>query len=99
MIFCPVKVFNRIFPDVSRESSEIETKGKQSGCNIIYSRRQSQFSVDCAQVYKGLFSGILVLAFTTVSLIMFFELVTYENLKKIAILQVIPIDILYNLDI
>lgn len=67
----------------------MEITGKQSGCNIIYSRRQSQFSVDCAQVYKGLFSGVSVIAFTILSIIMFFELVAYEKLKAIAILQVI----------
>ncbi|KAJ3630790.1 hypothetical protein MTP99_011964 [Tenebrio molitor] len=61
---------------------------KQSGCNVIYSRRQSQFSVDCAQAHKGLFTGILVLAVTVISLIMFFELVGYKHFKDIAILQV-----------
>ncbi|XP_967818.2 proton channel OtopLc isoform X1 [Tribolium castaneum] len=61
---------------------------KQSGCNIIYPRRQSQFSVDCAQAHKGLFTGILVLAVTVISLIMFFELVGYKQYKDIAILQV-----------
>jgi hypothetical protein len=62
---------------------------KQSGCNVIYSRRQSQFSVDCAQAHKGLFTGILVLAVTVISLIMFFELVGYKHFKDIAILQVL----------
>ncbi|RZB54426.1 otopetrin-2-like [Asbolus verrucosus] len=61
---------------------------KQSGCNVIYSRRQSQFSVDCAQAHKGLFTGILVLAVTVISLIMFFELVGYKHFKDTTILQV-----------
>lgn len=65
-----------------------ELRERQSGCNVIYSRRQSQFSVDCAQAHKGLFSGILVLAITIISLIMFFELVAYKEYRDSALLQV-----------
>lgn len=75
------------FPESAADVSP-EQKERQSGCNVIYSRRQSQFSVDCAQAHKGLFSGILVLAVTIISLIMFFELVAYEEYKDAALLQV-----------
>ncbi|KAJ8984445.1 hypothetical protein NQ317_012509 [Molorchus minor] len=68
--------------DLSTETS------RQSGSNPIYSRSQSQFSVDCAQAHKGLFAGILVLAVTIISLIMFFELVGQKDLKDATILQV-----------
>ncbi|KAJ8922686.1 hypothetical protein NQ315_007718 [Exocentrus adspersus] len=68
--------------DLSAEISE------QSGCNVIYSRSQSQFSVDCAQAHKGLFGGILALAVTIISLIMFFELVGYREFKDATVLQV-----------
>ncbi|XP_063913879.1 proton channel OtopLc-like isoform X1 [Zophobas morio] len=72
----------------TRGNNSPEAEEKQSGCNVIYSSRQSQFSVDCAQAHKGLFTGILVLAVTVISLIMFFELVGYKEYQDIAILQV-----------
>ncbi|VEN61277.1 unnamed protein product [Callosobruchus maculatus] len=57
--------------------------------NSIYSHRsQSHFSVDCAQAHKGLFGGLMALAVTIISLIMFFELVTHQERKDAAILQV-----------
>ncbi|CAH1981762.1 unnamed protein product [Acanthoscelides obtectus] len=63
--------------------------GQHQRGNLIYSHRsQSQFSVDCAQAHKGLFGGLLVLAVTVISLIMFFELVTHHDKKDAAILQV-----------
>ncbi|CAG9823197.1 unnamed protein product [Phaedon cochleariae] len=62
---------------------------RQSGCNTIYGRSQSQFSVDCAQAEKGLFGGVLLLAVTVISLIMFFELVPNEGVRAdVALLQV-----------
>ncbi|CAG9837995.1 unnamed protein product, partial [Diabrotica balteata] len=71
--------------EASRDlSTEIS---RQSGSNVIYGRSQSQFSVDCAQTQRGLFSGILVLAVTIISLILFFELVPYDDKKDVALLQ------------
>ncbi|KAK6620471.1 hypothetical protein RUM44_006872 [Polyplax serrata] len=61
-------------------------KDKQSGVNIIYSRSVHKFSVDCASSHKGLFSGILILVLTIISLIMFFELA--EVNIELAVLQV-----------
>ncbi|CAH0560884.1 unnamed protein product [Brassicogethes aeneus] len=73
--------------DFDRENST-ELMERQSGCNVIYSKRNSQFSVDCAQAHKGLFSGILVLAVTIISLIMFFEFVAMKDFKDVAVFQV-----------
>ncbi|XP_050511009.1 proton channel OtopLc-like isoform X2 [Diabrotica virgifera virgifera] len=71
--------------EASRDlSTEIS---RQSGSNAIYGRSQSQFSVDCAQTQRGLFSGILVLAVTIISLIVFFEFVPYDDKKDVALLQ------------
>ncbi|KAF4523611.1 hypothetical protein B566_EDAN014585 [Ephemera danica] len=44
---------------------------RKSGVNVIY----SYFSVDCASAYKGLFTSIVLMVITIISLIMFFELV------------------------
>ncbi|KAJ8952057.1 hypothetical protein NQ318_010967 [Aromia moschata] len=72
--------------DATRDlSAEIS---RQSGCNVIYSRSQSQFSVDCAQSHKGLFVGILALSVTIISLIIFFELVSRKEFKDTTVLQV-----------
>lgn len=43
---------------------------------------------ESGQFSMGLFSGILVLAITMISLIMFFELVSYKDYKNMAIFQV-----------
>ncbi|CAG9858619.1 unnamed protein product [Phyllotreta striolata] len=72
--------------EASRDlSAEIS---RQSDSNVIYGRSQSQFSVDCAQTQRGLFAGILLLAVTIISLIMFFELIPVEDKIEIALLQV-----------
>ncbi|XP_057656380.1 proton channel OtopLc-like [Diorhabda carinulata] len=69
--------------EASRDlSTEIS---RQSGSNVIYGRSQNQFSVDCAQTQRGLFSGILVLAATIISLILFFELIPHTS--DVALLQ------------
>ncbi|XP_018565130.1 uncharacterized protein LOC108906385 [Anoplophora glabripennis] len=81
---------NNCANDGEREATQdlsTEISG-QSGCNVIYGRSHSQFSVDCAQAHKGLFSGILALAVTIISLIMFFELVGYKEFKDATVFQV-----------
>ncbi|XP_025831814.1 proton channel OtopLc-like isoform X3 [Agrilus planipennis] len=40
------------------------------------------FSVDCSKAHKGLFSGILVIVLTIISLIMFFVLTSYPGAKE-----------------
>lgn len=71
----------------NREASrDLSTEiSRQSGSNVIYGRSQNQFSVDCAQTQRGLFSGILVLAATIISLILFFELIPHT--RDVALLQ------------
>nr|CAD7452530.1 unnamed protein product [Timema tahoe] len=61
---------------------------KQSGVNVIYARSISQFSVDCASAYKGLIAGLLVTLISTISLILFFELVRQPKYAKLAVFQV-----------
>ncbi|GBP35836.1 Proton channel OtopLc [Eumeta japonica] len=46
------------------------------------------FSVDCSHAHRGLFSGILVIVLTIISLIMFFVLVSNPNTISDAIFQV-----------
>lgn len=76
------------FVSENLSDNEAKLKEKQSGYNVIYNRLQKQFSVNCALAHKGLFSGILVLATTIISLIMFFELISYREYKDAAIEQV-----------
>nr|CAD7199895.1 unnamed protein product [Timema douglasi] len=61
---------------------------KQSGVNVIYARSTSQFSVDCASAYKGLIAGLLVTVISTISLILFFELIRQPKYAELAVFQV-----------
>nr|CAI5866622.1 unnamed protein product [Callosobruchus analis] len=71
------------------EQRHLSDREKHQRGNLMYSHRsQSHFSVDCAQAHKGLFGGLMALAVTIISLIMFFELVTHQERKDAAILQV-----------
>lgn len=46
------------------------------------------YSMDCGNSQKGLFGGILTLAGTALSLIIFFELAFYQDRTQLALLQV-----------
>ncbi|KAJ8871230.1 hypothetical protein PR048_027536 [Dryococelus australis] len=46
------------------------------------------FTVDCTSAHKGLFSGVLVLVFTIISLILFFVLNNDPNYKYAAVFEV-----------
>nr|CAD7393885.1 unnamed protein product [Timema cristinae] len=61
---------------------------KQSGVNVIYARSTSQFSVDCASAYKGLIAGLLVTVISTITLILFFELIRQPKYAELAVFQV-----------
>jgi len=70
------------------ESSAASNKSSARSAGKIVSHQASQhFSVDCANAHRGLFSGILVLVFTIISLIMFFVLLKEEEFALIAIYE------------
>ncbi|CAB3372568.1 Hypothetical predicted protein [Cloeon dipterum] len=62
--------------------SSVRSAGK-----IVSHQTSQHFSVDCANAHRGLFSGILVLVFTIISLIMFFVLLKEEEFQLIAIYE------------
>lgn len=86
-IFIIFNEFLQFLLDMLNDNS-VEIGQKQGGFNVIYSKRQSHFSVDCAQAHKGLFTGILALAVTIISLIMFFEMASHKHYRDTAIIQV-----------
>lgn len=49
---------------------------------------KSRFSVDCSKAHKGLFSGILVIILTIMSLILYSELENHEAYIYIGVLLV-----------
>ncbi|XP_068085981.1 proton channel OtopLc-like [Anabrus simplex] len=53
-----------------------------------YKRSPHHYSVDCAGAHKGLFVGILVLVLTIISLILFFVLISREELVGLAVVEV-----------
>ncbi|XP_059489873.1 proton channel OtopLc-like [Neocloeon triangulifer] len=61
--------------------------GVRSAGKIVSHQASQHFSVDCANAHRGLFSGILVLVFTIISLIMFFVLLKEEEFALIAVYE------------
>ncbi|XP_023218358.1 otopetrin-2-like isoform X2 [Centruroides sculpturatus] len=51
------------------------------------SRHRHYYQVDCAKANKGLFTGILVLVISIISLIIFFVLINKPNYKHLAVLE------------
>jgi hypothetical protein len=57
-----------------------------------------QLSVDCSNAHRGMFSGILVIVLTIISLIMYFVLKEQELYKTSAVIEVTITEmILYTL--
>ncbi|KAF4523612.1 hypothetical protein B566_EDAN014586 [Ephemera danica] len=59
----------------------------RSAGKLVAQHSSQHFSVDCANAHRGLFSGILVLVLTIISLIMFFVLLREEEFALIAIYE------------
>jgi hypothetical protein len=59
----------------------------RSAGKIVSQHASQHFSVDCANAHRGLFSGILVLVLTIISLIMFFVLLREEEFALIAVYE------------
>lgn len=53
-----------------------------------------QLSVDCSKAHKGMFSGILVVVMTIISLIMYFVLKDEDVYKSKALLEVSIVELL-----
>ncbi|XP_044748487.1 proton channel OtopLc-like isoform X2 [Coccinella septempunctata] len=60
----------------------------------VYGRTKSRFSVDCSKAHKGLFSGILVIILTIMSLILYSELENHGDYWHIGILLVNALEFL-----
>ncbi|KAG8226014.1 hypothetical protein J437_LFUL004135 [Ladona fulva] len=59
----------------------------------IVATSSQHFSVDCASAHRGLFSGILVLVLTIISLIMFLVLEREPDFAQFAILEVNAVEV------
>ncbi|XP_076224445.1 proton channel OtopLc [Nomia melanderi] len=73
-----------LFEMWKRADEKIDAKGESS------TRSSYHLSIDCSSSHRGLFGGILIVAATILSLIMFFVL--KEAKMKIAIVQVTALD-------
>ncbi|UYV60265.1 Otopetrin [Cordylochernes scorpioides] len=58
-----------------------------SGVSFGSSKQRHYYQVDCAKANKGLFTGILVLVFSIISLIIFFVLINKPQYKELAVLE------------
>jgi hypothetical protein len=66
---------------------EASTTPSKMRSKLVSQQASQHFSVDCANAHRGLFSGILVLVFTIISLIMFFVLLKEEEFALIAMYE------------
>lgn len=82
-----------MWKNISRVHADVYRQRKAERCEDLaqithYRKSPHYYSVDCAQAHKGLFVGILFLVLTIISLILFFVLISRENLITFAVMEV-----------
>ncbi|XP_063224770.1 proton channel OtopLc-like [Bacillus rossius redtenbacheri] len=83
------EMWKHIGPDVPRRARQLGD-AERGAFKVTTEPHQSlhHFTVDCTSAHKGLFSGVLVLVFTIISLILFFVLNNDPKYKYAAVFEV-----------
>jgi hypothetical protein len=74
--------------DEGNKSGTSLNEYKLAAGKLIHPSENHHFSVDCASAHRGLFSGIIILVLTIISLIMFFVLIRDPLFSNMAVFEV-----------